>query len=219
MRRLVVFLILELRTTTSTTSRLPRNPEPQMRIESLLYSTLLHLPPLRFHFAGDCWDWNQDCCDFGWHWQSDALTTRLDRVILVHNLHKFLKLPRLLSEQDQRQVYKKPIKHIFEDSHVNLFSVWWFPNPNHWLLAYYFKYEMQFNNIRVLLQKGVVGVIPGTAKHFHALQALYCTSPVKAQVSNMWWFVDYLDCEKRGGGNKPSPPPPYLRVNYSWSSI
>ncbi len=26
------------------------------------YSTLLHLPPLRFRCAGRCWDWTQNCC-------------------------------------------------------------------------------------------------------------------------------------------------------------
>ncbi len=31
----------------------------------VLYSTLLHLPPLRFHCVGECWDRTQDCCDFG----------------------------------------------------------------------------------------------------------------------------------------------------------
>jgi hypothetical protein len=30
-----------------------------------LYSTLLHLPPLKFYFVGGCWDRTQDCCDFG----------------------------------------------------------------------------------------------------------------------------------------------------------
>ncbi len=29
------------------------------------YSTLLHLPPLRFHCVGGCRDRTQDCCDFG----------------------------------------------------------------------------------------------------------------------------------------------------------
>ncbi len=29
------------------------------------YSTLLHLPPLRFHCVGGCSDRTQDCCDFG----------------------------------------------------------------------------------------------------------------------------------------------------------
>ncbi len=29
------------------------------------YSTLLHLPPLRFHCVGGCWDRTQDCCNFG----------------------------------------------------------------------------------------------------------------------------------------------------------
>ncbi len=46
---------------------------------NLQYSTLLHLPPLRFHCAGGCWDWTQECCDFGIG--SQTLTTRLD---LVH---------------------------------------------------------------------------------------------------------------------------------------
>ncbi len=32
---------------------------------SVLYSTLLHLPPLRFHCVGGYWDRTQDSCDFG----------------------------------------------------------------------------------------------------------------------------------------------------------
>jgi hypothetical protein len=32
---------------------------------NVLYSTLLHLPPLRFHCVGGCWDRTQDFCDFG----------------------------------------------------------------------------------------------------------------------------------------------------------
>jgi hypothetical protein len=34
---------------------------------SVLYSTLLHLPPLRFHgfhCVGECWDRTPDSCDF-----------------------------------------------------------------------------------------------------------------------------------------------------------
>jgi hypothetical protein len=31
----------------------------------VLYSTLLYLPPLRFHCVGGYWDRTQDCCDFG----------------------------------------------------------------------------------------------------------------------------------------------------------
>jgi hypothetical protein len=30
-----------------------------------LYSPLLHLPPLRSHCVGGCWDRTQNCCDFG----------------------------------------------------------------------------------------------------------------------------------------------------------
>jgi hypothetical protein len=46
----------------------------------VLYSTLLRLPPLRFHYVGGRWDRTQDSCDFG-IWLSDALTTRLH---LIH---------------------------------------------------------------------------------------------------------------------------------------
>jgi hypothetical protein len=30
-----------------------------------LYSTLLHLPPLRINCVRECWDLSQNCCDFG----------------------------------------------------------------------------------------------------------------------------------------------------------
>ncbi len=31
----------------------------------VLYSTLIHLPPLRFHCVGGCRNRTQDCCDYG----------------------------------------------------------------------------------------------------------------------------------------------------------
>ncbi len=49
----------------------------------LRYSTLLHLPPLRFHCVEGCRGRTQDSCDYGIGSQSsDALTARLD---LIHN--------------------------------------------------------------------------------------------------------------------------------------
>jgi hypothetical protein len=47
------------------------------------YSTLLHLPPLRFPCDGGCWDRTQDSFRLR-HWRSDALATRLH---LIHKLH------------------------------------------------------------------------------------------------------------------------------------
>ncbi len=51
------------------------NPDPQTTrgknlkqgdILDFFLSTLLHLPPLRFHCVRGCWDrTQQDCCDFG----------------------------------------------------------------------------------------------------------------------------------------------------------
>ncbi len=55
----------------------------------VLYSTLLHLPPLRFHcvWVWGRWDQTQDCVRL-WHWQSDALASRLNpfhtRLDLIH---------------------------------------------------------------------------------------------------------------------------------------
>jgi hypothetical protein len=47
-----------------------------------LCTTLLHLPPLRFHCVQGCWDRTQDSCDYDIGCMSDALTTRLN---LIHN--------------------------------------------------------------------------------------------------------------------------------------
>ncbi len=62
-----------------------------------LFNTMLHLPPLRFHCVGGCWDRTQESCnlDIGCH--ADTLTTRLDlihtqldlihtRLDLIHNV-------------------------------------------------------------------------------------------------------------------------------------
>ncbi len=49
------------------------------------YSTLPHLPPLRFHCVGRSWDWTQDSCDYGigclFHTRLDLIHNRLD---LIH---------------------------------------------------------------------------------------------------------------------------------------
>ncbi len=42
-------------------------------IFSILYSTLLHLPPLRFNCVGGSWDRTQDSCDFGIGFQTPQL--------------------------------------------------------------------------------------------------------------------------------------------------
>ncbi len=52
----------------------------------VLYQTLLHLPPLRFHCVGGCCDRTQNYCDFGIGRQTlKAQTTRLD-LIQIKNL-------------------------------------------------------------------------------------------------------------------------------------
>jgi len=48
----------------------------------VLYSTLLHLPPLRFHCADGCWDRTQDSCN--WCIGSQTLTiARLSQLPLI----------------------------------------------------------------------------------------------------------------------------------------
>ncbi len=42
----------------------------------ILYSTLFHLPPLRFHCADGCWERTQDRCN----WCIGSQTTRLDLI-------------------------------------------------------------------------------------------------------------------------------------------
>jgi hypothetical protein len=45
-----------------------------------LISTLLHLLPLKFHCVRGCWEWTQDCCDFG-------IGTKPARIYLIHKRH------------------------------------------------------------------------------------------------------------------------------------
>jgi hypothetical protein len=57
---------------------------------SLLYSTLLHLPPIRFHCVGGCWDQSGDSCDFNISSQMlSPVTTRLN---LIHSLSYALRI-------------------------------------------------------------------------------------------------------------------------------
>jgi hypothetical protein len=44
----------------------------------VLNSTLLHLPPLRFHCVGECWDRIQDCCELVIHSLLNLIHSRLD---------------------------------------------------------------------------------------------------------------------------------------------
>ncbi len=54
----------------------------------VLYSTLLHLPPLRFHCVGGCWDRAQDSCDFGVAIRrSSHLATTHPRPATSHDSH------------------------------------------------------------------------------------------------------------------------------------
>ncbi len=62
-----------------------------------LYLTLLHLPPVRFHCVGGCWDRTQDCCDFGIG-RPTPLITRLD--IICHSAGSH---PELLHPTHKRQ--------------------------------------------------------------------------------------------------------------------
>jgi hypothetical protein len=51
-----------------------------VRNSRLQLLTLLHLPPLRFHYADGCWDRTQDRCNWC---IAGALTTRLDLIFTL----------------------------------------------------------------------------------------------------------------------------------------
>jgi hypothetical protein len=38
-----------------------QNINSMIELLNVLYSTLLHLPPLKFHLVGGCWDRTQEC--------------------------------------------------------------------------------------------------------------------------------------------------------------
>jgi hypothetical protein len=65
----------------------------------VLYSTLLNLPPLRFHCVRGCWDPTQGCCDFC-IWESHVLTTRLDIIYIRLDLMNCTRLDLILNRLD-----------------------------------------------------------------------------------------------------------------------
>ncbi len=72
-------------------------------ILSALYSTLLHLSPLRFHCVRGCWYRTRNSCDFGIDCQTLYIITRLDDICLQFHLlfnfmiflYQFIYLPLL----------------------------------------------------------------------------------------------------------------------------
>jgi hypothetical protein len=57
------------------------------------YSTLLHLPPLRFHCVRGCWDRTQDCCDSGIDSQTNSSARSHPHIF--HNELMFLYLIKI----------------------------------------------------------------------------------------------------------------------------
>jgi hypothetical protein len=57
------------------------------------YSTLLHLPPLRFHCVGRCWDRTQDC-------SSLASTARRSNQLQYSNIEKSIESSTLYFEKN-----------------------------------------------------------------------------------------------------------------------
>jgi hypothetical protein len=49
----------------------------------VLYSTLLHLPPLSLHCFGGCWDRTQDSCDYGIGCQTRAKNVFQIRILVA----------------------------------------------------------------------------------------------------------------------------------------
>ncbi len=80
----------------------------------VLYSTLLHLPPFRFHCVGEYWDWTHDCCD-SCHWQSGVPTTLPD-LNFTCNLMRNYSMPvgkYCLEFQNANDVLKEKICNYF----------------------------------------------------------------------------------------------------------
>ncbi len=76
-------------TTAGTTTELTPSGDPAVGgqkknfqgglFKIFLKSTLLHMPPLRFHVVGGCYNRTRDRYRL-WHWQSTVITTRFDLI-------------------------------------------------------------------------------------------------------------------------------------------
>jgi hypothetical protein len=90
-------------------------------IFSVLYSTLLHLPPHRFHCVGGCWDRTQDSCDFGIGCPSIPVET-------VPFNNQWPSAPRLTDRNRIRNPDPTPFFSDFKDAKQNsyffLITIW-----------------------------------------------------------------------------------------------
>jgi hypothetical protein len=69
----------------------------------VLYSTLFHLPPFRFHYVGGCWDQTQDSCDFA------ALAVSRSNYLAIDLIHNTLNIvQQLFSLSCLKQATKMP---------------------------------------------------------------------------------------------------------------
>jgi hypothetical protein len=74
----------------------------------VLYSTLLHLPPLRFRCVGGCWDRTQDCCDFGIGSQTPFFLPTLIFVIFLFFLFQYGSRSRILPQCESGAASSRP---------------------------------------------------------------------------------------------------------------
>ncbi len=100
----------------------------------VLYSTLLHLPPLRFHSVGECWDRTQDSCFFGIGWQTlwplgYISSTNLH---LIHILYLYRRICSFVgfSSQPFRNIFENPDWYKYETVRYGWLLVSPFTNEN-----------------------------------------------------------------------------------------
>jgi hypothetical protein len=82
---------------------------------NVLYSTLLHLPPLRYHCVGGCWDRTQDFCDSQkrkkvYHRRNPHLdvvceTAQLITLMSAHKTNSTFLRQRRNTKKGEREVY------------------------------------------------------------------------------------------------------------------
>ncbi len=120
----------------------------------VLYSTLLRLPPLRFHCVGGCWDRTQDSCDFGIGCQTlkpignisytlgyiSSILGYISSTLWIHAKHKLIRTSRCRLPQflmaTQSMVHKWSVKNLQRDSIFTSYSgimtrndrIWDFPS-------------------------------------------------------------------------------------------
>ncbi len=146
-----------------------------MFIFSVLYSTLLHLPPLRFHCIGGCWDRNQDSCVFG-------IVRRSNHSVRSHPSAKLMKLESV-------RAYLTILCKEYVSVHIGEISGVIFPNFQKPAVYIQSLINVQLN----ILSPSAPTPLESPDQELKKFTFIYCTSTIKPNHRNITSAIQKIE--------------------------